>query len=236
MEQSVSSRTAVSCLVSAQTLPMAARDRGAAAPSALPAPRRSSAAVELGGSADALLDQPWSLTARGAELTVRPARPTDLPAMAALLVRCSPTTRLGWSGRGGNVIPLVQQDAWLRRPGSVVVELAPNRLVALGALRPASCTGVEDPIAGAVEVLVHDAWQRRGIGGTLVRHFAAALQVQGRSELQVAVDADREAAEAVLATLGGRIRAQRHAHGRCPRVHVPRTAMEGLGQLRELGR
>ena len=223
--------------MSAQTLPLRGRTPRAVAPSVLPVPRRGGAApLELGGSAEALLDQPWSLYARGAELTVRPARPTDLPAMAALLVRCSPATRLGWCGRGGTVLPLVQQDAWLRRPGSVVVELAPHRLVALGALRPATCTGEEDPIAGAVEVLVHDAWQRRGIGGALVRHFAAALQVHGRSELQVALDADREAAEALLATLGGRVRAQRHAHGRCPRVHVPRTAMEGLGQLAELGR
>ena len=182
----------------------------------------------------ALLAQPWSFVAGGQRLNVRPARVQDLPALAQLLVRCSPTTRLGWSGRGGTVIPLAQQEAWLRQPGGVVVERAPGRLVAVGALRPATCTGEDDPIAGAVELLVHDAWQRRGIGSTLVEHFAGALLLMGRTELQVHPDADPVAAQALLSGLGARVRGQRHAHGRCPRVHVSRSALDGVGPLREL--
>ncbi|PWJ55852.1 Ribosomal protein S18 acetylase RimI [Quadrisphaera granulorum] len=191
------------------------------------------AAPEQAPSA-ALLAQPWTLVAGGQRLVVRPARAQDLPALAGLLVRCSPTTRLGWSGRGGTVLPLVQQEAWLREPGAVIVESSPGRAVAVGALRPATCTGEDDPIAGAVEVLVHDAWQRRGIGSALVAHFAGALLVQGRTELQVNPDADPVAAQALLSGLGARVRGQRHAHGRCPRVHVPRTALDMLGPLREL--
>lgn len=185
-------------------------------------------------SGTALLVQPWSFVAGGQHLSVRPARVQDLPALAQLLVRCSPTTRLGWSGRGGTVLPLAQQEAWLRQPGGVVVERAPGRLVAVGALRPATCTGEEDPIAGAVELLVHDAWQRRGIGSTLVEHFAGALLLMGRTELQVHPDADPVAAQALLTGLGARVRGQRHAHGRCPRVHVSRSALDGVGPLREL--
>ncbi len=182
----------------------------------------------------ALLAQPWSFVAGGQRLVVRPARVQDLPSLAQLLVRCSPTTRLGWSGRGGTVLPLAQQEAWLREPGGVVVERAPGRLVAVGALRPATCTGQDDPIAGAVELLVHDAWQRRGIGSTLVDHFAGALLLTGRTELQVHPDADPVAAQALLTGLGARVRGQRHAHGRCPRVHVSRSALDGVGPLREL--
>jgi ribosomal protein S18 acetylase RimI-like enzyme len=132
------------------------------------------------------------------------------------------------------VLPLAQQEAWLRQPGGVVVERAPGRLVAVGALRPATCTGEDDPIAGAVELLVHDAWQRRGIGSTLVEHFAGALLLVGRTELQVHPDADPVAAQALLTGLGARVRGQRHAHGRCPRVHVSRSALDGVGPLREL--
>lgn len=203
--------------MSAQTLPL----QSAGDPSAAP-------------TSTALLAQPWSFVAGGQRLVVRPSRPQDLPSLAQLLVRCSPTTRLGWSGRGGTVLPLAQQEAWLREPGGVVVERAPGRLVAVGALRPATCTGEDDPIAGAVELLVHDAWQRRGIGSTLVEHFAGALLLMGRTELQVHPDADPVAAQALLSGLGGRVRGQRHAHGRCPRVHVARSALDGVGPVREL--
>ena len=164
-----------------------------------------------------------------AALCVRPARVADLPGLAQLLVRCSPSTRLGWYGRGGGVLPLAQQEAWLAEPGGIVVEGAPGRLLAVAALRPATCTGQVDPIASSVELLVHDGWQRRGIGSALVSHLAATSHALGRSEVQVSPVVDRLAADRLLAALaaqlGGRPRGQRHAHGRCPRVHVSdRTA------------
>ncbi|SDQ88364.1 hypothetical protein [Quadrisphaera sp. DSM 44207] len=229
--------------MSTSTLPAPA-PAPALAPAASPSPRVPRQApsapqdaplvppLELGGDPRALIARPWPLTARGTRLVVRGARPADLPQLARLLARCTPGTRLGWSGRGGAVLPLVQQEAWLRRPGGVVVERAPGELVALGALRPAVCTGEEDPIAGAVEVLVQDAWQRCGVGSALVEHFAGALHLLGRSELQVRPGLTQPAADALLAALGGRARLQRHPHGRCPRVHVPRAALAGLGPLR----
>lgn len=176
---------------------------------------------------------PWHSARRPAAgtspLVVRPARVTDLPGLAQLLVRCSPRTRLGWYGRGGGVLPLAQQEAWLAEPGAIVVEGAPGRLVAVAALRDATCTGEADPIASAVEVLVQDAWQRRGIGSALLRHLAATSHALGRPEVQVSPLVDRVASDRLLAhlaaRLGGRPRGQRHPHGRCPRVHVSdRTA------------
>ena len=157
-------------------------------------------------------------------VTVRPARRADLPGLARLLVGCSPTTRLGWYGRGGGVLPLAQQEAWLARPGSVVVE-APGRLVAVAALRAATCSGQADPIASTVEVVVHDRWQRRGVATALLRHLAGVSLAAGRTELQVCPDGDAVAGAGLLTALatcvGGRARAQHHPHGRCVRVHLP---------------
>lgn len=165
-------------------------------------------------------------------LTARPARVADLPALAQLLVRSSPRTRLGWYGRGGGVLPLAQQEAWLAEPGGLVVEEARGRVVAVAALRPATCTGQDDPIASSIEMLVHDAWQRRGIGTALVRSLAAASHAQGRTELQVSPGVDGAAADRLLhalaAHLGGRPRLQRHEHGRCPRVHLSDRTVTAL--------
>lgn len=171
-------------------------------------------------------------------VTVRGARPSDLPGLARLLVACSPTTRLGWYGRGGGVLPLAQQEAWLSRPGTLVVEAAPGRLVAVAALRPATCSGQPDPIVSTAEMLVHDRWQRRGLATTLVRHLAGVSLASGRTELQACPDGDAVAGAGLLTVLaehvGGRARAQNHPHGRCVRVHLPArsapllAATEGL--------
>lgn len=167
-------------------------------------------------------------------VTVRPARASDLPGLARMLVRASPSTRLGWYGRGGSVLPLAQQDAWLRRPGSLVVERAAGEVVAVAGLRPARCGGrldgdlAPDPIAVSVEVVVADAWQRRGIGASLLRHLAGVALAAGRTEVQVARGADLEAGAAMLGALaeraGSRVRGQHHPHGACPRVHLPRVS------------
>ncbi len=162
-------------------------------------------------------------------VTVRGARAGDLPGLARMLVRATPSTRLGWYGRGGSVLPLVQQDAWLRRPGSVVVERAPGEVVAVAGLRPACCDSHDpapDPIAVSVEVVVADAWQRRGIGTSLLRHLSGVALAAGRTEIQVAPGADLEARAVMLGALaeraGSRVRGQHHLHGACPRVHLSR--------------
>lgn len=165
-------------------------------------------------------------------LGVRSARVADLPALAQLLVRCTPRTRLGWYGRGGCVLPLALQEAWLAEPGALVVREGRGRLVAVAALRPATCTGAVEPIASAVELLVHDAWQRRGIGTALVRRLAVASLASGRTELQAAPGTDRAAADRLLCALaaevGARPRIQRHAHGRCPRVHLTERGLRAV--------
>ena len=171
-------------------------------------------------------------------VTVRPARRADLPGLARLLVACSPTTRLGWYGRGGGVLPLAQQEAWLDRPGSLVVEAVPGRLVAVAALRAATCSGQVDPIASTVEVLVHDRWQRRGVATALLRHLAGVSLAAGRTELQVCPDSDAVAGAGLLTALagcvGGRARAQQHPHGRCVRVHLPGRSAPVLAATHDL--
>lgn len=166
---------------------------------------------------------------RGSAVAVRPARTADLPALAQLLVRCSPMTRLGWYGRGGGVLPLALQESWLAEEGGLVVEAAPGRLVAVAALRPATCTGVDDPIASSVEVMVHDGWQGRGIGTALLSQMAVTSLEAGRTELQLSPVVDETAGERLLTHLatrmGARPRGQRHDHGRCPRVHLSARAL-----------
>lgn len=217
--------------MSTQTLPPRAPARGPLPP--VPASRTAGSPLAATPPAPA---GTWRLRAAGQDLTVRRATATDLPALAGLLVRCSPTTRLGAFGRGGTVPPLARQEAWLRTPSSLVVELVPGRLVAMGAAHPATCEGGDDPVAGAVEVLVDDAWQRRGIGSALVVPLASGLAAGGRSELQATAEADRTAAEALLARLGRRVRQQRHAHGPCPRVHTTSEHLDALaGALRAAG-
>lgn len=158
-------------------------------------------------------------------VTVRGARRSDLPGLARLLVGSSPTTRLGWYGRGGGVLPLAQQEAWLSRPGTLVVETAPGRLLAVAALRAATCSGQDDPIASTAEMLVHDRWQRRGIATTLLRHLAGVSLAAGRAEIQACPDGDAVAGAGLLTALaehvGSRARPQNHPHGRCVRVHLP---------------
>ena len=189
----------------------------------LPAPRPAVASGAPRGAQHARCRAPEAPAAL--PVTVRPARRADLPGLARLLVACSPTTRLGWYGRGGGVLPLAQQEAWLSLPTSLVVEALPGRLVAVAALRAATCSGQVDPIASTVEVMVHDRWQRRGVATALVRHLAGVSLAAGRTELQVCPDSDAVAGAALLAALaervGGRARAQHHPHGRCVRVHLP---------------
>ncbi len=171
-------------------------------------------------------------------VTVRAARASDLPGLARMLVRATPSTRLGWYGRGGSVLPLAQQDAWLRRPGSLVVERGPGEVVAVAGLRPACCDGAPDQIAVSVEVMVADAWQQRGIGSSLLRHLAGVALAAGRTEIQVAPGADLEAGAVVLAALaeraGSRVRGQHHPHGACPRVHLPRGSAVALAATDDL--
>lgn len=171
-------------------------------------------------------------------VTVRSACRADLPGLARLLVACSPTTRLGWYGRGGGVLPLAQQEAWLSRPGTLVVEAAPGRLVAVAALRAATCSGQADPIGSTAEVLVHDRWQRRGVATALLRHLAGVSLAAGRTELQACPEGDAVAGAGLLTALaghvGGRARTQSHPHGRCVRVHLPARSAPLLASTEDL--
>lgn len=212
--------------MSAQTLDhLSLPDLGIAVPRTGPAADPSAGAGGLAGSGTL-------------PVTVRRARRADLPGLARLLVACSPTTRLGWYGRGGGVLPLAQQEAWLSRPGTLVVEAAPGRLVAVAALRAATCSGQADPIASTVEALVHDRWQRRGVATALLRHLAGVSLAAGRTELQVCPDGDAVAGDGLLTALaghvGGRARAQSHPHGRCVRVHLPVRAAPALAVTDDL--
>lgn len=108
----------------------------------------------------------------GAELVVRPAGPEDLPAVLAMHGRCSARTR--WQRYLGGADPTPDRLRRLLEPARGMTLLAvtggvdgtPERVVAMANLVP------EGAVA-EVALLVEDGWQRRGLGGALMRRLVA---------------------------------------------------------------
>lgn len=129
------------------------------------------------------LDQiraPWLLHVGGTALTVRGARPHDLPGVALMHGRCSAKSLLDRYRTGGRSPAVLVLDRHVRDPLSFVVTTDDGRVVAMGRL-------AADPLHtfGSVEValLVEDQWQRLGIGRALLRHSAAAAALSGHRQL-----------------------------------------------------
>ncbi|WP_443077727.1 GNAT family N-acetyltransferase [Streptomyces sp. SP17BM10] len=108
-----------------------------------------------------------------AELVVRPAGPGDKAEARAMHQRCSPASlRLRYHG------PVRDSDRHLdhlldgRHGRSLAVEDADGRIVALGHL-------MWDDGEAELALLVEDAWQRHGLGLTLLRRLVAMAREAG---------------------------------------------------------
>ena len=121
-----------------------------------------------------------SATAAGAGISFRPGGPGDVSAALAMHQRCSPRT-LGLRYHG----PVADAGRYLDHllsPNfgqSLAAQTANGTIVGLGHL-------LWDGDEGEVALLVEDAWQRRGIGGELLRRLVG-LAVQAGCESIYAV-------------------------------------------------
>ncbi|MET9293228.1 GNAT family N-acetyltransferase [Streptomyces sp. NPDC003077] len=132
----------------------------------------------------------------GQAITVRRADTADLAAARALHARCSPDT-LGLRYPG----PTAEADRYLehllspRFGRTLAVETASGRLVALGHLL---WDGEETEVA----LLVEDAWQRRGIGGELLRRLVAMATEAGSDSVYAITQASNTGMVATMRGLG----------------------------------
>jgi GNAT superfamily N-acetyltransferase len=139
--------------------------------------------------------------ADGRELTVRRAGPDDLPAVRAMHARCTPET-LHQRYRSGTAGPSDAQLARLLAPhrGCALVVEAPgaytDRVVATANL-------VGEGLQAELALLVEDAWQRRGIGTTLLRRAVRIAAEEGFEGLVIHTQAQNAAMRRTLRRLGG---------------------------------
>ncbi|SEO28365.1 Acetyltransferase (GNAT) family protein [Actinacidiphila rubida] len=132
----------------------------------------------------------------GNEITVRRAGPEDRAAALAMHDRCSPAT-LAMRYHG----PAADADRYLthllgpRFGRSLAVETASGRLVALGHL-------LWDGDENEVALLVEDAWQRRGIGGALLRRLVELAAEAGRESVYAVTQAGNTGMVAAMRELG----------------------------------
>lgn len=124
--------------------------------------------------------RPDALLVGERRLVVRPAGPRDAAAARALHGRCSPATlQQRYLGPVGEVDRYLTHLLDPRFGHTLAAESPAGDLVALGHL-------LWDDVETEVALLVEDAWQRRGVGGGLLRRLVT-LAAQAGCETVYAV-------------------------------------------------
>jgi GNAT superfamily N-acetyltransferase len=170
--------------------------------------------------------EPWTLNVDTTVLTVRGARPQDLPAVALMHGRCSAKSLLDRYRSGGRAPAVIILDRHVRDPLSFVVTTDAGRIVATArvaadATHPFGC--------GDAAMLVEDDWQQLGIGRSLLRHTAAAAALSGYRQLITYPGTTTNGVQRLLSLVGTtRLMSdvERHLH-----TSLPESARLGLGTL-----
>lgn len=132
----------------------------------------------------------------GSDITVRRADTRDVPAAKAMHERCSART-LGLRYHG----PVGDADRYLnhllspRFGRTLAVQTASGRIVGLGHL-------LWDGDETEVALLVEDGWQRRGIGGELLRRLVAMAAETGCESVYAVTQASNTGMVAAMRGLG----------------------------------
>jgi GNAT superfamily N-acetyltransferase len=162
-----------------------------------------------------VLDQaraPWLLYVDGTPLTVRGARPQDLPAVALMHGRCSAKSLLDRYRTGGRAPAVIVLDRHVRDPLSFVVTAEDGRVVATARIAP---DGLHNFGSGELSMLVEDQWQRLGVGRAVLRHCAAVATLVGYRQLISYPGTTAVAVQRLMATIGttrSMDDVQRHLH------------------------
>lgn len=134
--------------------------------------------------------------AEGREITVRRADSRDLDAARALHGRCSPQTlAMRYHGPAGDADRYLGHLLSPRFGRTLTAETASGRLVALGHL-------LWDGDETEVALLVEDAWQRRGVGGVLLRRLVDMAAETRCAHVYAVTQASNAGMAAAMRSLG----------------------------------
>ncbi|HEY4021375.1 MAG TPA: GNAT family N-acetyltransferase [Pseudonocardiaceae bacterium] len=131
-------------------------------------------AIDLPGA-----DPTAVLTADGAGIVLRPGRPTDTDAVAAMHDRCSRASLFARYHTGTRSVPRRLLHRLLAPPrGQTIVGVTGHQVVALGQL-----INTSDPAIGEISLLVEDDWHGNGIGTALLGYLIRLARAAGYAEL-----------------------------------------------------
>jgi GNAT superfamily N-acetyltransferase len=173
---------------------------------------------------------PWLLYLDGTALTVRGARPNDLPGVALMHGRCSAKSLLDRYRTGGRAPAIIVLDRHVRDPLSFVVTTEDGRIVATSRVSPDANHQFG---SGEIALLVEDDWQRIGVGRAMLRHTAAAAAMSRYRQLIAYPGTTASTIQRLMAGIGTTrlmTDGQRHLH-----TALSENAKLGLGLFSEGG-
>ncbi len=131
-------------------------------------------ALDLPGSDPAAV-----VTEDGAGIVLRPGRPADTDAVAAMHDRCSRASLFARYHTGTRSVPRRLLHRLLAPPrGQTIVGVQGHQVVALGQL-----INTSSPAVGEISLLVEDDWHGQGIGTALLGYLVRMARAAGYTEL-----------------------------------------------------
>lgn len=138
---------------------------------------------------------------RSAPVRVRVAAATDLPAISDMVFRCSAAALRDRTHGGVRPEPLVETMRRNLVEGRALVLVAVSGGLVVGCLE---LVRADDTPNADLAILVADAWQGNGIGGSLVSEARALVRAVGVDAVTFSVEAGNARARRLLTRFLGR--------------------------------